>query len=66
MAPAQIDPNVAFECSSQSPLSGVLRRPFESALYCSIDYQAELRSHSPVPQSRLPRMQIGALGHIAI
>jgi putative transposase len=45
MAPDQTDPNAACASSSQTSSFKVLRRPCESAQYCSIDYYAELRKH---------------------
>ena len=42
MAPAQIDPSGAFECSSQRPFIEALRRPLESAQYLSIKYTERL------------------------
>ena len=44
MAPAQTDPTVAFECSSQPPSFRVLRQPFESAQYAAEAYRKELEA----------------------
>jgi hypothetical protein len=61
MALSRTDPNVAFECSSQTSFIQVLRQPFESALAAAVGMMDEAHSWAP-PLDRHGERGDGELG----